>query len=81
MRHQKIFNRLRRIEGQIRGIEEMVSNDRKEEDLLIQLEAVRSSVASSISSLIEEMLEKPTEGDLKLDDIKIKALLRAIKRG
>lgn len=81
MKHQKIFNRLRRIEGQIRGIEEMVAKDRKEEYLLIQLEAARSSLASTISTLIEEMLEKPAEGDLKLDDIKIKALLRAIKRG
>lgn len=81
MKHQKIFNRLRRIEGQIRGIEEMLANNRKEEDLLIQLEAARSSVSSTIGSLIEEMLEKPDGEDLKLDERKIKAFLRAIRRG
>lgn len=81
MKHQKIFNRLRRIEGQVRGIEEMVANDRKEEDILIQLEAARSSLASTTGSLIGEMLEKPLNEDLKLDQKKINALLRAIKRG
>jgi DNA-binding FrmR family transcriptional regulator len=80
MKHQKIFNRLRRIEGQVRGIEEMVASDRKEEDVLIQLEAARSSLASTISSLIEEMLEKPLNEEIKLDTKKINILLRAIRR-
>jgi len=80
MKHQKLYNRLRRIEGQIRGIEDMVSKDRPEQDLLIQLEAARSSLASSISSLIESMLEKDLEGRVSLDSEQINALLRSIKK-
>lgn len=80
MKHQKLYNRLRRIEGQIRGIEDMVSKDRPEQDLLIQLEAARSSLASSISSLIESMLEKDSEGRVSLDSEQINALLRSIKK-
>lgn len=85
MKHQKIYNRLRRIEGQIRGIEEMVANDRPEEDILIQLEAAKSSIASTIGSLVEEMLALPDStkagsDKFELDLKKIKTLLRAIKR-
>ena len=79
MKHQKIYNRLRRIEGQIRGIEDMVAKDRSEEDLLIQLEAARSSLASTISSLIESML-KNEQGKVMLEEREIKALLRSIKK-
>lgn len=80
MKHTKLYNRLRRIEGQIRGIEEMVSKDRPEQDLLIQLEAARSSLASAISSLIESMLEKNVDGKVSLDTEQINALLRSIKK-
>ena len=79
MKHQKIYNRLRRIEGQIRGIEDMVAKDRREEDLLMQLEAARSSLASTISSLIESML-KSDQGKVVLEEREIKALLRSIKK-
>jgi len=58
----------------------MVSKDRPEQDLLIQLEAARSSLASSISSLIESMLEKDLEGRVSLDSEQINALLRSIKK-
>lgn len=80
MKHTKLYNRLRRIEGQIRGIEDMVAKDRPEQDLLIQLEAARSSLASSISSLIETMLEKDVEGKVSLSTDQINALLRSIKK-
>lgn len=79
MKHQNIYNRLRRIEGQIRGIEDMLAKDRSEEDLLIQLEAARSSLASCIGSLIESML-KSENGKVVLEDREIKALLRSIKK-
>lgn len=79
MKYQNIYNRLRRIEGQIRGIEDMVAKDRKEEDILIQLEAAKSSLASTISSLIEGLLEKNTEGKIILEPKQIEVLLRSIK--
>jgi len=79
VKHKNVYNRLRRIEGQIRGIEDMVAKDRSEEDLLMQLEAARSSLASTISSLIESML-KLDQGKVTLEEREIKALLRSIKK-
>lgn len=80
MKHQNVYNRLRRIEGQIRGIEEMVAKDRSEQDILIQLEAAKSSLASTISTLIESMMEKNSEGTVTLDEQKIKTILRFIRQ-
>lgn len=80
MKYQKIYNRLRRIEGQIRGLEEMLDKDRTESDILIQLEAAKSSLSSTISSLIESMLERNTEGEIILNEREVQTLLRFIKK-
>lgn len=79
MKYQSIYNRLRRIEGQIRGIEEMVAKDRSEQDILIQLDAAKSSLASTVSSMIESMMQKNAEGKVLLDEVSLKAILRSIK--
>lgn len=79
MHYQSIFNRLRRIEGQIRGIEEMVANDRREQDILIQLEAAKASLSSAITSLVEKMLDKNIDGKIVLDQEKLDIILRSIR--
>ena len=63
MKYQTIFNRLRRIEGQIRGIEDMLEKDKPERDILIQLEAAKSSLASTISSFVELIIVKNRDED------------------
>ncbi|MCX6808852.1 MAG: metal-sensing transcriptional repressor [Candidatus Berkelbacteria bacterium] len=79
MKHQSIFNRLRRIEGQIRGIEEMVVKARPEQEIIIQLEAAKSSLSSTISSLIESMLE--TDGDkVTISTDQARTILKIIKK-
>ena len=80
MKYQKVFNRLRRIEGQIRGIEDMLDKDRADRDILIQLEAVKSSIASTISSLIESMLKKEDGENVALSETDVATLLRIIKK-
>ena len=80
MHYQSIYNRLRRIEGQIRGIEEMVQKDRSVEDILIQLEAAKSSLSSAIASLIEKLLDKNIEGKIVLDQEKLDIILRSIRK-
>lgn len=80
MKHQPIMNRLKRIEGQIRGIQDMMLKDRADQDILIQLEAVRSSVASTVAAFIEPMIRANTkDGRVQLNEDQIRALLRAIK--
>ena len=80
MKYQKIYNRLRRIEGQIRGIEEMVAKEKSDVDILVQLEAARSSLSSTVSALIEEMVQKNSEGRIILDEVSFRAIMRSIKK-
>lgn len=80
MRHQQIYNRLRRIEGQIRGVAEMVSADKPEPDIIVQLEAAKSSISSATSSLVEEMLEIDTEGKVIISDKQKRTILRLVKK-
>lgn len=80
MKHQSIYSRLRRIEGQIRGIQDMVGTDRPEEEILIQLEAARSSLSSTISALIESLMKPTDDGKVILEDRQVRALLRSVKK-
>ena len=49
----KILRRLKKIEGQIRGIQGMILDNRSCEDILIQVSAVKSAL-QSINKLILE---------------------------
>lgn len=82
MKYQSIYNRLRRIEGQIRAIEEMVAKDKDERELLIQLEAAKSALNSTIVSLLEDMLkENALEDGLGFKDrAKVDLLLKFLKK-
>ena len=41
---QKVINRLKRIEGQVRGIQKMVEEDRYCIDILVQISAILSAL-------------------------------------
>jgi len=69
----KVHNRLKRIEGQVRGVEEMVALLRSTDDIIIQLSAIRSAVDSLIISIIED------EIDLA-DQNRLLELKRTVKR-
>ncbi|MCF6136730.1 metal-sensing transcriptional repressor [Pseudalkalibacillus berkeleyi] len=49
----KVLNRLKRIEGQVRGIEKMVEDDRYCMDVLVQISAVNSALKQVGFSLME----------------------------
>lgn len=48
-----ISNRLKRIEGQVKGIQGMVENDACCDDILIQISAIRSAINKVGSMMIE----------------------------
>ena len=50
---QKI-NRLRRIEGQVRGIAQMIADDRYCIDILHQVQAVKSALAKVESQILKD---------------------------
>ena len=60
---RKMINRLRRIEGQIRGIEAMIGNDAYCNDILIQSAAVNAA----LNAFNKELLACHIRGCVKRD--------------
>ncbi|WP_138417301.1 metal-sensing transcriptional repressor [Aquibacillus sediminis] len=50
---QKVLNRLKRIEGQVRGIQKMVEEDRYCIDILTQISAINSALKNTGMQLLE----------------------------
>ena len=48
-----LLGRLRKIEGQVRGVQRMLEDDRYCVDVLVQLAAIRSAVSAVGQSLLE----------------------------
>lgn len=58
MKYDKLVeNRLKRIEGQLRGVIKMVENDGECRDVVMQLSAVRSAVDRAIGVIVSDNLE------------------------
>lgn len=51
---QQLLNRLKRIEGQVRGVHQMVENDRYCVDILHQISAIQSAVNKVSLALLED---------------------------
>lgn len=60
-----LLNRLSRIEGQVRGVKNMVENDAYCTDVILQVSAIRSALASFQSELLSEHIKTCVAGDLK----------------
>jgi DNA-binding FrmR family transcriptional regulator len=65
---QKIISRLHRMEGQVRGIENMWREKKPYSQIIQQLEALRSATNQLTAQLIEEKFCS-SERELKDDDI------------
>lgn len=54
---EEILARLRRAEGQIRGIQKMIEEERSCQDLIIQLVAVKNAIAQiAVTALSKQMV-------------------------
>ncbi|MCG8397177.1 copper-sensing transcriptional repressor CsoR [Bacillus atrophaeus] len=51
---EQITNRLKRIEGQVRGIQNMIENDRYCVDILVQISAVQAAMQKVALHLLED---------------------------
>jgi DNA-binding FrmR family transcriptional regulator len=76
-----LINRLSRIEGQVRGIKQMLLEDKYCVDILTQT----SATASALNSFAKEILESHirscvAEGVRQGDDEKVEELIRTIER-
>lgn len=80
-----IQNRLRRIEGQVKGIEKMIENEANCKDILIQIAAIRSAINKVGGMVLENYAkgcilneENGSVGKDKIDEL-MEALLMFIK--
>jgi CsoR family transcriptional regulator, copper-sensing transcriptional repressor len=82
---KKIANRLHRIEGQVRGIEKMVDEDRYCIDVLTQVAAVKTALDSLALQLLEDhvshcVADALAAGDQVAANEKSQELLAAVER-
>lgn len=62
---KKLLNRLRRTEGQIRGIQKMIEEEKECIDIITQLSAVRSSIDRAMGLIVAENLKNCLENPVK----------------
>ena len=80
-----LLKRLRRIEGQVRGIEKMVEDDRDCIDVLTQIAAVRTALESVGFAVLDQHVQHCVagalaEGDAATAAAKSEELLAAVHR-
>ncbi len=68
---KKIKNRLHIIEGQVRGINQMIDDDRYCDDILIQISAITSSLKSLGNKILKEHLSTCVVKDIKDDKLEV----------
>ncbi len=71
-----VINRLKRIEGQVRGIQKMVEEDRYCVDILVQISAIRSALKNVGFSITERHIKhcvsdaiQSGDGDDAIDEL------------
>jgi len=53
---EKLIHRLKRIEGQVRGVQSMVNDDRQCREIIQQLTAIRSAIMSVSTIVLENYM-------------------------
>jgi len=65
---QKVKNRLRRVEGQIKGVLRMIEEDKDCKDIVTQLSAARSAIDRTIGVVVSSNLINCLQDDDLNDD-------------
>jgi DNA-binding FrmR family transcriptional regulator len=81
----KLLNRLRRIEGQVRGVARMVEEDRYCIDILTQTQALRAGITRVETELLRNHVDHCvrgafTSGDAEDQQKKIEELVEVLQR-
>jgi len=56
--NDKVKNRLKRIEGQVRGVIKMMEEEKQCQDIVTQLSAVRNAIDRAIGVVVSSNLEE-----------------------
>jgi DNA-binding FrmR family transcriptional regulator len=73
-----ILKRLKRIEGQVRGIQKMLINDRECESLVTQLAAIRSAVESVGQLILTNYMDICLRKDWDTEESAVESLARVV---
>jgi len=81
----KVLNRLRRLEGQVRGVTRMVEEDRYCIDILTQTQAIRAAVAGIEAELLRNHVDHCVRGAFASGDAadqqrKLEELVEVLQR-
>lgn len=80
-----LIRRLRRIEGQVKGIQKMIEDERYCVDILVQISAIRSAIDNVGAIILENHIKGCVSNSLKHGDKEdneaiIKELMDTIKK-
>lgn len=76
----KITNRLKRAEGQIRGILKMMDDDKSCQETMVQLMAVRSSLDKVMGLVVAENIRHCLDENGNVSNDKIEEALKMIAK-
>lgn len=81
--HKEQLTNLRRIEGQIRGIQGMVEEGKYCVDILNQIKAVKNSITAVEGKILKTHLRECIKNSLKGDDefdVKMDEIMKVLER-
>jgi len=73
-----IINRLKRIEGQLRGIQKMVTEERECESIITQMAAVRSAIDSTGALVLNNYIKICYPGSKQMDQQVYESLVKVV---
>ncbi|SCI04357.1 metal-sensitive transcriptional regulator [Romboutsia sp. 1001713B170207_170306_H8] len=68
---EALIKRLKRIEGQVKGVQKMVEDERYCVDILVQVSAIRSAINKVGSIILENHIKGCVTNSLKNDDTEL----------
>ncbi|MBC1520597.1 metal-sensitive transcriptional regulator [Listeria aquatica] len=77
---QALVNRLRRAEGQVRGLEQMVETERSAKEILTQLTATREALKKVGLAILEEEIRNFEAAGEKEDQASVEALMGLVRQ-
>ncbi|AQP53716.1 hypothetical protein CBF34_09150 [Vagococcus penaei] len=76
--NKQLINRLKRAEGQVRGIQKMIEEEKGCMDVVTQLSAVRSSIDRIMGMVVAENLTQCFEHPLEDEQAQLERVQQAI---
>ena len=76
---QRILNRLRRLEGQVRGLHKMVEEERPCQDILTLLAGIKSALDATGDAIFEEYLDRCGQDEQPMSPSEIVKVARLLR--